>query len=52
MFLYEALESFYQDQTEKESNSFSHHLHLRGSSKKNGSLPKSPTLSAKIETNV
>ncbi|KAJ8301223.1 hypothetical protein KUTeg_020210, partial [Tegillarca granosa] len=51
MFLYEVLESFYQDQTEKESNSFSHHLHLRGSSKKNGSLPKSPTLSAKIETN-
>ncbi|XP_033746096.1 LOW QUALITY PROTEIN: tyrosine-protein phosphatase 99A-like [Pecten maximus] len=52
LFLYKAMESYIQDCSEKESNNLSHHLHLRNSSKKNGTMPRSPTLSIKAETIV
>lgn len=46
------MDSYIQDQSEKETNNLSHHLHLRTASKKNGTMPRSPTLSVKVETNV
>ncbi|XP_069101709.1 tyrosine-protein phosphatase 99A-like isoform X3 [Argopecten irradians] len=52
LFLHKAMESYIQDCSEKESNHLSHHLHLRNSSKKNGTMPRSPTLSIKAETIV
>lgn len=52
LFLYKAMESYIQECSDKESNNLSHHLHLRTSTKKNGTMPRSPTLSIKAETNV
>ncbi|XP_021367515.1 tyrosine-protein phosphatase 99A-like isoform X2 [Mizuhopecten yessoensis] len=52
LFLYKAMESYIQDCSEKESNNLSHHIHLRNSTKRNGTMPRSPTLSIKAETNV
>ncbi|KAK3101774.1 hypothetical protein FSP39_006244 [Pinctada imbricata] len=44
MFLYSALDSYEHEQNEKESASLSHHFHLRSSAKRNGTMPRSPTL--------
>ena len=46
MFLYNALDAYVQDQSEKDSISLTHHFQLRSSAKRNGTLPKSPTLSS------
>ncbi|XP_061178739.1 tyrosine-protein phosphatase 99A-like isoform X2 [Saccostrea echinata] len=53
LYIFLAMNSFIQEQYDKEAASLSHHLHLRSSSaKKNGTLPRSPTLQAKVETTI
>ncbi|XP_062589187.1 tyrosine-protein phosphatase 99A-like isoform X2 [Saccostrea cucullata] len=53
LYIFLAMNSYIQEQYDKEVASLSHHLHLRSSSaKKNGTLPRSPTLQAKVETTI
>ncbi|XP_048739553.2 tyrosine-protein phosphatase 99A-like isoform X3 [Ostrea edulis] len=53
LFIFLAMNSYIQEQFDKETASLSHHLHLRSSSaKKNGTLSRSPTLQAKVETTI
>lgn len=53
LYIFLAMNSYIQEQFERETASLSHHLHLRSSSaKKNGTLPRSPNLQARVETTI
>jgi hypothetical protein len=53
LYIFLAMNSYIQEQYDKETASLSHHLHLRSSSaKRNGTLSRSPTLQAKVETTI
>lgn len=47
LFLYSAVDSYCNDQNEKDSALMSNHLILR-SSKKNGTIPRSPSVQNKV----
>nr|XP_022298324.1 tyrosine-protein phosphatase 99A-like isoform X1 [Crassostrea virginica] len=53
LYIFLAMSGYIQEQFERETASLSHHLQLRSSSaKKNGTLPRSPSLQARVETTI